>query len=81
MATREDLGLLLCLRLFLNFDSSFEASEAFFQDNSTGSKSQGEGLDSGFGSNSNQASRSEVKQLSIPTPVIPANSVEDMVEK
>jgi len=59
---------------------SFEASE-FFQDNSTGSKSQGEGLDSGFGSNSNQASRSEVKLLSIPIPVIPANSVEDMVEK
>jgi len=59
---------------------SFEASE-FFQDNSTGSKNQGEGLDSGFGSNSNQASRSEGKQLSIPTPVIPSNSVEDMVEK
>ncbi|CBY36743.1 unnamed protein product, partial [Oikopleura dioica] len=50
-------------------------------DNSTGSKNQGEGLDSGFGSNSNQASRSEGKQLSIPTPVIPSNSVEDMVEK
>ena len=64
---------------------SFEASEyQYFQDGSTAgsaSKSQGEGLDSGFGSNSNQASRSEAKQLSIPTPIIHSESVEEMVEK